>query len=163
MRTNIFMILFWHKVRWLKPTDCGHAHYRCNPRAWPEKCCSANLVNFHPKNASKVNLTTWTNITLFMNTVKHFVKILTQKLEIIQRKVTKRINCCLPCRHFVFDFSFARLMTLHLKSQFCLAEWTEPMWFIFGRLANHRAFFWYPMCGGVDFMNGCVNSFIRTQ
>ena len=51
------------------------------------------------------------------NTVKHFVKISTQKLEIMQRKVTKRINCCLPCRHFVFIFGF------------CLAEWTELVYF----------------------------------
>ena len=35
-----------------------------------------------------------------MNTVKHFVKISMQKLEIIQRKLAKRINCCLALRHF---------------------------------------------------------------
>ena len=30
-----------------------------------------------------------------MNTNNHFVKISMQKLEIIQRKVAKQINCCL--------------------------------------------------------------------
>ena len=163
MRTIIFMIFSDIKIHLFKPADCGRAHYHCNPRARPEICCTANLVNFHPQNASKVNLTTWTNIiTLFMNTVKHFVKISMQKLEIIQKKVAKRINSCLPCRHFVFNFGFGGLMTLHLKSRFWLAERTEHTWFIFGRLTTHRAFFWYRMCGGIDFMNGCVNSFIRT-
>ena len=145
------------------PADCGRTHYRCNPRARPEKCHAANLVNFHLKNASKVNLTTLTNIiTLFMNTVKHFVKISIQKIEIIQRKVAKWINCCLPRRHFAFNFGFVGSIMLHLKSRFWLVEWTEPTWFILGRLAIHRAFFWYRMCGDVDFMNRCVNSFIRT-
>ena len=135
--------LLWFFIRWFKPADCRRAHYRCNPHARPEKCHAANLVNFHPTNASKVNLTTRTNIiTSFMNTVKHFVKISTQKLEIIQRKVAKLINCCLPCRHFVLNFGFMGSMTLHLKSLFWLAEWIEPMWFIFGRLATHRAFVW---------------------
>ena len=136
------------------PADCGCTHYRCNPRARPQKCRTANLVNFHPKNASKVNLTTWTNIiTLFTNTIKHFVKISMQKIEIIQRKVAKWTNCCLLRRHFVFNFCFFGSITLHLKSRFWLVEWTEPTWFILDRLAIHRAFFWYRMYGDICFMN----------
>ena len=163
MRNIIFMIFFDIKIRWFKAADCGRARYRCNPGARPKKIRAANLVNFHPKNASKVNLTTWTNIiTLFMNTFKHFVKISTQKLEIIQRKVAKRIHCYLPAAILSSTLVPWGSMAPHLKSRFWLAEWTEPTWFIFGRLATHRAFFWYRMCGGVDFMNGCVNSFIRT-
>ena len=125
----IFMIYSDINIRWFNLADCSHVHYRCNPRAPLEKCHTANLVNFCPKNASKANLTTWTNIiTLFMNTVKHFVIISTQKLEIIQKKVAKWINCCLLRHHFVFNFGFAGSMTLHLKSQFWM-DWIHVVYF----------------------------------
>ena len=100
------------------------AHCRCNPRAQLEKCCAANLLNFHTKNAPKVNLTkltTQTNIiTLFMNTVKHFVKISTQKLEIIQRKVANRIDCCLPLCHFYLEksVSYPMITNVHVSVTF---------------------------------------------
>ena len=71
-----------------------------------------------------------------MNTVKHFVKISIKKLEIIPRKLSKWINFCLLLRHFVGNFGFAGLMTLHLKPQLWLAKSTEPMRLIFGRLAT---------------------------
>ena len=138
---ELFCDFFRHKMYWFKLTDCDHSCYRCNPCVWPEKCYAANLLTFHTKNAPKVNLTSWTNIlTLFMNTVKHFVKVSTQKLEIIQRKVVKQINCCLPLHHFVSNFGFVGSVMLHLKSRFWLAESTEPMWLIFASLATHRVF-----------------------
>ena len=149
MRIKIFMIFSDIKISWFKPADCGNAHCHCNPRAWPEKCCT---VNFYIKTHSLTNI-----ITLFMTTVKHFIKISTQQLEIIQRKTVKRINCCLLLCHFVSDFGFPGLMTLHFKPRFWLAELTEPMWLNFNRLATHRAFFSNRMCGGLDFMTGCVN------
>ena len=153
MRTIIFMISSDIKIRWFKAADCSRARYRCNPGARPEKWGAANLVNFHPKNASKVNLL----INLFMNTVKHFVKISTQKLEIIQRKVAKRINCCLPAAILSSTLVPWGSMAPHLKSRFWLAEWTEPTWFIFGRLATHRAFFWYRMCGLYEWMRKFIH------
>ena len=50
-----------------------------------------------------------------MNTVKHFVKISIQKLEIIKGKLQ---SGCLSFRHFVSKFGFVGSVTLHLKSQF---------------------------------------------
>ena len=137
-----------HKICRFKPADCDSAHYRCNPRARSEKCCAANLVNFHLKNAPKVNLTTWTNIiTLSMNTVKHFVKISVQKFEIMQRKVVKHISCCLPHCHFVFNFGFVGTMTLHLKSQFWM-DWTHMVYF--WQIGYSQSFL--LICWGVAFM-----------
>ena len=156
MRIIILVIYSKHKntliqSSWLQP-------HHCNPL---EKHCAANLLNFHTRNTPKVHLASWTNIiTLFMNTVKHFVKRSMQKFEIIQRKVLKWINCCLTLRHFFSNFGFTGLMMLHLKSQFWLAESTEPKWLIFGRLATHSAFFWNCMSCGVDFMIRCVHLFI---
>ena len=141
-----------HKIHSFKPANCGRAHCRCNPSARPEKCRAANLVNFHPQNASEVSLTAWTNImTIFMNTVKCFVKISMQKLEIIQREVAKRINYSLPHHHFVFDFGFAGLMMLHLKSWF----WMDRTHMIYFWQIGHSELSFDTAC--VDFMNGCIN------
>ena len=146
MRTIIFMIFSDIKIHWFKAADCGRARYRCNPGARPEKWGAANLVNFHPKNASKVNLTTWTNIiTLFMNTVKHFVKITMQKLEIIQRKVAKRINCCLPAAILSSTLVLWGSMAPHLKSRFWLAEWNVVY---FWQIGHSQSFLLIPNVWG---------------
>ena len=52
-----------------------------------------------------------------MNTVKHFVKISTQKLEIIQRKVANRIDCCLPLCHFYLEksVSYPMITNVHVS------------------------------------------------
>ena len=79
------------------------------------KCHVANLLNYHTQNKPKVNLTTWTNIITL---------------------AAKRINCCLLLRHFVSNFCFAGSVKLHLKPRFWLAESTEPMWLVFGKLGT---------------------------
>ena len=60
-----------------------------------------------------------------MNTVKHFVNISTQKLELIQRKVVMRINCCLPCRHFVFHHIFGSVSYMHAPTHARMHARTE--------------------------------------
>ena len=145
------LLLLWFfshiKIRWFKPADCCRTHYRCNPRTQPEKCCAANLVNFYPKNASKINLTTLTNIiTLFMNTVKHFVKISTQKLEIIQRKVAKWINCCLPPFCLQLWFCGVNDATFEITDQIGWMDWTHVIYF--WQMGHSQSFLLIPHVWG---------------
>ena len=90
-----------------------------------------------------------------MNTVKHFVKISTQKLEIIQRKVAKRINC-LPLHHFVSNFGFAGVDNATFEIMIWLNRLNPCDVFLADWPLTELSF----DTASVDFMNGCVNSFI---
>jgi len=147
------------KIRLFKPANCGRAHYHCNPRAQPEKCRTANLVNFHPQIASKVNLTTWTNIiTLFMNTVKHFVKNINAEIWHNPKE------SCEADKLLYTVLSFCLQLWFHgVDEMSVLIGWIDWTHIIhFWQIDQSHSYLWYCMCGGVDFMNGCVNTFIRT-
>jgi len=75
-----------------------------------------------------------------MKTVRHFVNILKQKLEIIRRKRSEQISSYLSqstTPPYCLPLSFDWPMMLHLKPWFLL---------LFGRSANLRAFHWHH-CG----------------
>ena len=120
---------------------------------------------FTTRTPPKSNLTTWTNIiALFMNTVKHFVQISTQKRD------NPKESCEADKLMFTMSPFFLQLWFHGGQWRYIWNHGSDWL----NRLNPHDLFLAdWPLIelsfdtacvgtGGVDFMDGCVNSFIRT-